>query len=624
MTDALDDVRKRLSAVEDPIALLEGIFAFAPVGLQIYKASGQSLLVNDAFLRLFGSEPPPEYNVLEDEIARENGVLELIRRAFRGETVHLPTTWYDPRRLTQVDIKTGNRVAIECSIVPLFERAGTVGHVAMFFKDVTAEEHAREEMAADRERLLSLLEGLPEAVLIASAAEGCFTFANATARELLDAPVGTRLLESAAKFAATRGDGAPFEPGEMPLARAILGGEPVIGEEILIASRRGPRVPVLVNAIPRLDREGRIFEAIAVFQDISQRKMYETGYRRLADAALSLAASASPEALREAVARGAREICGAEAAEILLRREDGALEVAARAGREGAAGAALEAEVRSEGRAVGAIRVVGAGAAGFPGAAATLLESFADRAGAALANADYRARLERANRQKDEFLSIAGHELRTPLTTVKTAVGAAEKRLVAKPPDIPTALNLIGKAARQTDRMARLIDELLDVARIDAGRLEYAFERRELGAALRSVVEGLASVLGTHPLVLGVPGDPVYARIDADRIEQVLVNLVGNAARYSERDRPIAIALARAEGGAAISVEDRGLGIAPEDLPHVFDRFFRGGHSDTEHFGGLGLGLYISSEIARRHGGRIEVRSEVGKGSTFTLVLPVE
>ncbi len=102
----LDEIRAALARIPNPIAVLESLFALAPVGLQIYEVGGRSLLVNQAFLDLFGSEPPPGYNVLQDEIAARNGVLELIQRAFRGETISTPTVWYDPRELTQVHVET--------------------------------------------------------------------------------------------------------------------------------------------------------------------------------------------------------------------------------------------------------------------------------------------------------------------------------------------------------------------------------------------------------------------------------------------------------------------------------------------------------------------------------------
>src|SRR5690348_12613124 len=119
-------MRQVLSELSDPLGLLEGIFAACPVPLQLYSVKGRSLLTNRAFLDLFGVAPPPEYNVLEDEVAREQGVLALIRRAFAGETVSVPPVWYDPRELTQVKVSEGRRVAMSATFVPILDAGGEV------------------------------------------------------------------------------------------------------------------------------------------------------------------------------------------------------------------------------------------------------------------------------------------------------------------------------------------------------------------------------------------------------------------------------------------------------------------------------------------------------------------
>jgi signal transduction histidine kinase len=137
--EALAEVRARLAQIPDPLAVLEGIFALAPVGLQVYRVDGRSLLVNRAFLQLFGSEPPPEYNVLKDEIAEKSGVLSLIHRAFAGETVHVPAIWYDPRELTQIHVERARRAAIESTFFPLFGEDGEIAYVAIVYREVTAE-----------------------------------------------------------------------------------------------------------------------------------------------------------------------------------------------------------------------------------------------------------------------------------------------------------------------------------------------------------------------------------------------------------------------------------------------------------------------------------------------------
>ena len=146
--ERLDEIRERLAGISDPVRLLQEIFAYAPFGLQVYRADGHCLLTNKAFRDLFGSEPPPEYNILHDEIAERQGLLGLCKRAFAGETVQTPTFWYDPRELQQVHVTEGRRVSISITLLPLFGGSGAVEHVALVFKDQTEETLAREQLEA--------------------------------------------------------------------------------------------------------------------------------------------------------------------------------------------------------------------------------------------------------------------------------------------------------------------------------------------------------------------------------------------------------------------------------------------------------------------------------------------
>ncbi len=142
-------VREKLATIPGSGVILEALFALAPVGFQLYDAAGHSLLVNQAFRDLFGSEPPPDYSILEDDIAAANGMLGLVQRAFAGEVVSLPPIWYDPRQLKRVKVTEGRRVAILTTLFPLRDAAGAVPHVGIVFKDVTAdmEKRAQEDRA---------------------------------------------------------------------------------------------------------------------------------------------------------------------------------------------------------------------------------------------------------------------------------------------------------------------------------------------------------------------------------------------------------------------------------------------------------------------------------------------
>src|SRR4051812_6153593 len=153
-----DEDLQRLRSVPDPVALLEGMFAHAPVAYQIYSPQGHSLLVNEAFLTLFGVAPPPEYNVLEDEVANATGQLSLLKRAFRGESVETAPVWYNPSELTQVKVTGGRRCAMTASAFPLFDETGAIAYVVFVFKDVTAEMDAQERAEAERDLLRAIID----------------------------------------------------------------------------------------------------------------------------------------------------------------------------------------------------------------------------------------------------------------------------------------------------------------------------------------------------------------------------------------------------------------------------------------------------------------------------------
>lgn len=232
LADALSETRDRLSNTEDPLTLLAGFFAYAPVGLQIYDATGRSILTNRAFRDLFGAEPPPEYNVLQDEIAAREGVLDLIHRAFAGETVRLPPVWYDPRELTQVTVEHGRRVAIEATSFPLFDRDSQVTHVAIVFKDLTAELLLRERTEQERDllqRLIGVMGHDLRTPLTAIAGTAAVLLRKAEAPEWLP-PGLRRVADSARRMNRMIGDildfsriratgGLPVHPESVDLAR---------------------------------------------------------------------------------------------------------------------------------------------------------------------------------------------------------------------------------------------------------------------------------------------------------------------------------------------------------------------------------------------------------------------
>jgi PAS domain S-box-containing protein len=225
--------------------------------------------------------------------------------------------------------------------------------------------------------------------------------------------------------------------------------------------------------------------------------------------------------------------------------------------------------------------------------------------------------LEEAGRLKDEFLSMASHELKTPITSIKIY-----SELVTRRPEVAAKRlpELMATLNRQADQLVSLVDDLLEVSRLELGRMPIELRRLDLAALVRQVCKSPqydSRQLSCPPpdLSLMVEGDPV-------RLEQVLSNLLDNAVKYSPRGGPIWVRLEQGAGHALIEVEDRGIGIPPQHLPHVFKRFYKPGPQQAV-YSGLGVGLYISKEIVERHRGRIWAESQEGQGSKFVVELPL-
>lgn len=224
-----------------------------------------------------------------------------------------------------------------------------------------------------------------------------------------------------------------------------------------------------------------------------------------------------------------------------------------------------------------------------------------------------------ALRVREDFMSIASHELKTPLTPLKLTLHTLERRVAQGQ---PVELSSILKSKRQVERLAGLVNDLLDVSRIEQGRLSLNPAPLEMGHLVAEVVDQFRHAFA-RPFTLQVPRGRLWVLGDRDRLEQVVVNLLENAHKYSPAGEPICVEVETQAGAARIHVKDRGIGVPAPDQSRLFQRFYRAANSSHRHFGGLGLGLFISDSIARLHGGGLSMNSHEGQGSTFTLELPL-
>jgi len=229
-----------------------------------------------------------------------------------------------------------------------------------------------------------------------------------------------------------------------------------------------------------------------------------------------------------------------------------------------------------------------------------------------------RAAAEDAVRQRDEFLSVASHELRTPLTSLQLAIQGLTRRLGKGAG--ATVESSLALSTRQVRRLGGLIGLLLDVTRIEAGRLELDQRLIELGEVVRESAAQLAEDLARSGSTLTVHADePVIGLWDSSRVEQVSMNLLTNAIKFGA-GKPIEVFVSEQRAMARLTVTDHGIGMPPEVQTRIFERFGRG--VSSRHYGGLGLGLYIVRTIVEAHGGHVSVQSSLGHGSTFTVELP--
>jgi signal transduction histidine kinase/ActR/RegA family two-component response regulator len=556
----LAEIRERLDGIPDPAALLERLFAFAPVAFQLYRADGECVLTNQAFRELFGAPPPPGYNVFRDEIVAERGILPDIRRAFAGERVEIPTTWYDPRELRHVSVTEGRRVAIAGSFFPLRDRDGKVAFVAIVFRDLTKELLRQEQTEDDAQRVAFL--GRASEVLSSS----------------LDYEVTLRAVTHAAVPEFADWCFVDLLEGERVRRVEVAHADPAMAE----VAERVKAHPASLSGNPnhpptRALRDGRS----VLMPELTEEHMQAMAHD--ADHAETMRATRCRSLISVPLIAGEHVL--------------GSLTVLRSKSRRRFVPADLVTAEELAGRA--ALSIDNA-----------RLYSEARRTSQSL---------EEASRAKDAFLAMLGHELRNPLSPIVTALElmrlrggdtfARERAVIERQVEHLTRLvDDLLDMSRITRGKIELRKRVVEVAEIVAKAIETASPLLEQRA---------------HRLVVGVPTAGLAVEGDETRLAQVVTNLLTNAAKYTDPDGKITIAAARAGDAIEIRVRDTGAGIAPDLLPHVFDLFVQGRRALDRSQGGLGLGLAIVRSLVDMHGGSVSASSDgPGRGSEFVVRLP--
>jgi signal transduction histidine kinase len=228
----------------------------------------------------------------------------------------------------------------------------------------------------------------------------------------------------------------------------------------------------------------------------------------------------------------------------------------------------------------------------------------------------------RLDEMRRQFITDASHEIKTPLTAIGGFAAAIADGVAGSPEEQKRCASLI---VREVERLNRLVNDLLDLSRIESGAVKLTFDEVDLSELVSSAVEAFQSQAQEKSIAVetDIPSGLPSVRADGDRVYQVLVNLISNALRFNRPGSRIAIAAERTDGQVRVEVRDTGPGIPADQLPHIWERFHRADTARSRQDGGTGLGLAIVRSIVEAHGGSVSAESVLGEGATFTFTLPI-
>jgi signal transduction histidine kinase len=249
-----------------------------------------------------------------------------------------------------------------------------------------------------------------------------------------------------------------------------------------------------------------------------------------------------------------------------------------------------------------------------------LLRQYATSLTAGMDRVTMNSKITALERAKSDFLNIASHELRGPMTVIKGYLTMLEAGALG---DLSAkAQSVLPLLISKSDEVNWMVEQMIEASRLEEGRLALKKRRRDIVELTESAIDGVKMLIAGHSLTVNSPRSPIDADVDPDRFQMVIRNLLSNASKYSATGTGIEVDIHRNGESATISVTDQGAGISHEDQATLFSRFVR--IQSTEHVKGTGLGLWLSREIARMHGGDLSVTSEVGHGSTFSFTVPLD
>jgi len=497
-------------------------------------------------------------------------------------------------------------------------------------------ERLRAEAEYERRRWQATVENMLDPVTV-SDAEGHATYMNEAYFRLLGLPIkpGLPVSEHPKYYRIYHPDGTPFKAEDLPLQRAALRNEQVRGVELVHRRPDGSEFIAIFNASPIHDEEGRVIGAVAVGRDVTEQRRAERERERLLrdverraaelDATISAVGDGliiyGPQGEIVRMNQAARRILGVgpEWAKLPPEERMGLTDLRT------ARGEPVSFEQSPHARALRGQEVSGyrmnmrrpdGERRELLASAGPIRDGRGRILGAVISFSDITP-LVQLQEQRDDILRTVSHDLRNPLAGILGQAQLCERRLAKAglERERENARTIIATA----QRMNAMIQDLVDVARSEAGQLELKRQPVDLAAYTRDLKERLRPSLEVDRIRLQVPEGLPPAWADPDRLERILTNLLSNALKYSTPGTPVELRARERDGEVLVSVTDHGPGIPPHELARLFQRYARAGAGRE----GVGLGLYIAKQLVDAHGGQIWAESQLGVGSTFSFTLPI-
>lgn len=535
------------------------------------------------------------------------------------------------KALTKIMLKKGTTATIEVEVKrkggswTWVEVVGTnlltdpdVGAIVANFRDITKRKQAAEQLRLlyyESQKFYAAVEQTADAVFIVDS-KGIIEYVN-SAFEILTGYTKAEAINKTPRFIKSGVHDLKFYH---TLWSTIMSGKPF--RSIVVNKKKNGDLFYADHTItPIKDSDGKILRFVGIWKDVTERKRMEDNLAHLASLVDSSSDAIWSKTLDNRIIswnKGAELMYGYKAQEAIGKDitslvvpldKKGELEKITRKAQRGIRMNALEAiHITKEG-----VRLD----------VSMTISPLKDPQGKVVAISaivrDITAKKE-FDERKSEFISMASHELKTPVTSMNLFIEVLEKRLAGISDE--RVKKSIASLKEQANRLKDLVSDLLDISRIETGKLRFHYETFRIDESIEEMIESLAVTIQRHKIQL-LQKEPLTVYGDRHRMHQVLINLIINAIKYSPQEEKINVKVVRDNTNALVSVKDFGIGIAKKDQQRIFERLYQGTNAEEKTFPGLGMGLYISKEIITRHGGDIWVESAKGKGSTFYFRIPL-